>query len=59
MGRAPAEADGFSDAGTQMARHLSAFMRSLQANAFAVGLKEGADAARILASPLAARPASL
>ena len=59
MGGAPAEADGFSDAGARMARHLSAFMRTLQENAFAVGLKESADAARILASPLAARPASL
>jgi uncharacterized protein with von Willebrand factor type A (vWA) domain len=59
MGGAPAEAGGFSGAGARMARRLSAFMRTLQENAFAVGLKESADAARVLASPLAARPASL
>ena len=53
MGGAPAEAVDLSGAGARMARRLSAFMRTLQENALAVGLKEGADAARILASPLA------
>jgi uncharacterized protein with von Willebrand factor type A (vWA) domain len=59
MGGAPAGAGDFSEAGARMARHLSAFMRTLQENAFAAGLKESADAALVLASPLAARPASL
>jgi uncharacterized protein with von Willebrand factor type A (vWA) domain len=34
-------------------------MRTLRDNAFAVGLKESEDAVRVLASPLAARPARL
>jgi len=55
----PAEAGDVSEAGTYMARRLSAFMRTLRDNAFAVGLKEGADAAQVLASPLALRRDSL
>jgi uncharacterized protein len=51
----PPEAGGFSDAGEYLAQRLSTFMRTLRENAFAVGLKEGADAAAVLASPLAAR----
>lgn len=42
-----------------MAQRLSAFMRTLRDNAFAVGLKESEDAAQVLASGLAIRPASL
>jgi uncharacterized protein with von Willebrand factor type A (vWA) domain len=38
-----------------MARRLSAFMHTLRDNGFAVGLKEGEDAAAVLASPLAGR----
>ena len=59
MCRVPAEAGDVSEAGTYMARRLSAFMRTLRDNAFAVGLKEGADAAQVLASPLALRRDSL
>jgi uncharacterized protein len=59
MCRVPAEAGDFSEAGTYMAQRLSAFMHTLRDNAFAVGLKEGADAAQVLASPLALRRDSL
>ena len=59
MCRVPAEAGDVSEAGTYMARRLSAFMHTLRDNAFAVGLKEGADAAQVLASPLALRRDSL
>ena len=59
MGSASAEAGDFSEAGVCMAQQLSAFMHTLRENAFAVGLKEGADAALVLASPLAARRDSL
>lgn len=55
MGCMPPEAGDFSEAGVYIARRLSAFMRTLRENEFPVGLKEGADAAQVLASPLAAR----
>jgi uncharacterized protein len=55
MGCMPPEAGDFSEAGVHIARRLSAFMRTLRDNEFPVGLKEGADAALVLASPLAAR----
>jgi uncharacterized protein with von Willebrand factor type A (vWA) domain len=42
-----------------MARRLSAFMHTLRDNGFAVGLKEGEDAAAVLASPLATRRGAL
>jgi uncharacterized protein len=38
---------------------MARFTRTLRDNAFAVGLKEGEDAARVLGSDLAARPATL
>jgi uncharacterized protein with von Willebrand factor type A (vWA) domain len=53
------EAGDFPEAGAHMARRLSAFMHTLRDNAFAVGLKEGEDAAVVLASPLATRRDSL
>lgn len=59
MGPPPAEAGDIADAGLHLAQRPLAFLRTLRENAFAVGLDEGADAARVLASPLAARPASL
>jgi uncharacterized protein len=59
MGCVASEANDVTDAGAHMARRLSAFMHTLRDNAFAVGLKEGADAAQVLASPLAARRDSL
>ena len=59
MGSPAPEAGDFTAAGAHMARRLSAFMHTLRDNAFAVGLKEGEDAAVVLASPLAARRDSL
>jgi hypothetical protein len=50
----PPEAGDFGEAGALLAQRLSAFMHTLRENAFAVGLREGADAAQVLASPLAA-----
>ena len=57
--RVASDASDFSGAGARMAWRLSAFMQTLRENSFAVGLKEGADAALVLASPLAARRESL
>lgn len=54
----PPEAGDFSGVGDAIAARLSDFMRTLRANAFAVGLKEGEDAVRIAATPLALRPAT-
>jgi uncharacterized protein len=59
MGCMPSEAGDFSEPGVYIAQRLSAFMRTLRENSFPVGLKEGADAALVLASPLAARRESL
>ena len=47
------------EAGAAVLARLAGFTATLRDNGFAVGLAEAADAARILASPLAARPASL
>jgi uncharacterized protein len=55
MGCGPPETGDFREAGVHIARRLSAFMHTLRENAFPVGLKEGADATQVLASPLAAR----
>ena len=43
--------------GERIASRLAGFTATLRDNGFAVGLAETGDAARILASPLAARPA--
>jgi uncharacterized protein len=59
MGCVAPEAVDFTQAAAHMAWRLSAFMHTLRDNAFAVGLKEGEDAAAVLASPLAARRDSL
>jgi uncharacterized protein len=59
MGCAPPEAGDLAEVGASMARRLSGFMHTLRENAFVVGLEEGADAALVLASPLATRPHSL
>jgi uncharacterized protein with von Willebrand factor type A (vWA) domain len=48
-----------SDAGARALRRLAGFTATLRDNGFAVGLAESADGARIIASPLAARPALL
>ena len=45
------------DAGALMLGRLAGFIATLRDNGFRVGLAEAGDAARILASPLAARPA--
>lgn len=55
----PPDAGDFSEASAYMAKRLSAFMRTLRDNAFAVGLKESQDAAAVLACPLAGRPFAL
>jgi uncharacterized protein with von Willebrand factor type A (vWA) domain len=47
------------DAGGHMLSRLAGFSATLRDNGFAVGLAEASDAARILASPLAARPSLL
>ncbi|HMN72655.1 MAG TPA: carbon monoxide dehydrogenase, partial [Rhodoblastus sp.] len=52
----PPEAADYSALGDAIAARISDFMRTLRANAFAVGLKEGEDAARIATTPLAQRP---
>src|SRR5438270_9976917 len=45
--------------GAAMREKLAGFARTLRDNGFKVGLAESADALAILASPAAARPASL
>jgi uncharacterized protein with von Willebrand factor type A (vWA) domain len=45
--------------GSAMLARLAGFTATLRDNGFAVGLAEAADAARVVASPLAARPATL
>jgi uncharacterized protein with von Willebrand factor type A (vWA) domain len=47
------------DAGPRMLLRLAGFTATLRDNGFAIGSMEAADAARILASPLADRPARL
>lgn len=59
MASASAEAGGFPEPGAHLARRLSVFMHTLRDNGFRVGLKEGEDAAAVLASPLGARRDSL
>ncbi len=46
-------------AGTALLERTTAFAKILRDNAFAVGLKETTDAARLLSTDLAARPSSL
>ena len=48
-----------NEAGALVLAKLIAFAKVLRANAFAVGLKETQDAARLLVSGLASRPSSL
>jgi uncharacterized protein with von Willebrand factor type A (vWA) domain len=58
--RNPASAmNGFDDGGRLIAGRLSAFLRTLRDNGFAVGLQEGQDAAMLIAGGYAARPALL
>ena len=47
------------DVGARVLARLAGFTATLRDNGFAIGLAEAADGARILASPLAARPALL
>ena len=49
----------FSEVGGEMLVRLLSFARSLRDNAFIIGAKETADAARVLASQAAARPSTL
>jgi len=54
-----APADSASFVGPASRRRLAGFVRTLRDNGFAVGLAETVDALAIMASPLAARPATL
>jgi uncharacterized protein with von Willebrand factor type A (vWA) domain len=54
-----AAAKSASEIGVSARERLSRFSRLLRANGFAIGLGETHDALRIMASPLAARPAAL
>ncbi len=56
--RAAAFGDGVA-ASRLIADKLAAFLRTLRDNHFAVGLREGQDAARIMAAGYAARPGAL
>jgi len=47
------------DAGARIVGRLAGFTATLRDNGFSIGLAEAADAARILASPLAVRPSLL
>jgi uncharacterized protein with von Willebrand factor type A (vWA) domain len=47
------------DPGAGLRRQLAGFVRTLRDNGFALGLRETADALRVLATPLAARPSTL
>jgi uncharacterized protein with von Willebrand factor type A (vWA) domain len=51
--------DEMNEASRLVASKLSAFLKTLRDNAFAVGLKEGQDAALLMASGYAERPALL
>jgi uncharacterized protein len=51
--------DEFEGPGPALRRRLAAFLRMLRDNGFSVGLAEAADAARLLASPLATRANTL
>jgi uncharacterized protein with von Willebrand factor type A (vWA) domain len=59
MGCAQSDAGDLNQASARMAHRLSGFLSTLRNNAFAVGLKETEDAAQVLASALASRPAVL
>lgn len=49
----------FEGPGPALRRRLAAFLQMLRDNGFSVGLAEAADAARLLISPVAARPDTL
>ena len=55
----PAACQPMEAIGAGIRRRLAGFVRTLRDNGFALGLKETGDALAILASPLAARPATL
>lgn len=55
MGGAPLTADDAAPAGDHVLDRLTAFMQVLRDNAFAVGLKETEDAARVLGASAGAR----
>lgn len=60
IARSPALAmNDTGDGGRLIAGRLSAFLRTLRDNGFAVGLQEGQDAAMLIAGGYAARPALL
>lgn len=55
----PITCDEINEASRRVAEKLAAFLRTLRDNAFAVGLQEGRDAARLIAEGYAERPALL
>jgi len=55
----PSQSRVLPDVSEQLLARMADFTRALRDNAFAVGLKEGEDAARVLGSDLAARSATL
>jgi len=55
----PITCDEMNEASRRVAEKLSAFMKTLRDNAFAVGLREGRDAARLIAEGYAETPALL
>jgi len=55
----PITCDEINEASRHVARRLAAFLKTLRDNAFAVGLQEGRDAARLIAEGYAERPALL
>lgn len=59
MGSASPRSPDHAELGAHAVARLVAFMHTLRSNGFAVGLKEVEDAAQLMASDLAARPATL
>ena len=55
----PSQLRALPDVSEQLLARMADFTRTLRDNAFAVGLKEGEDAARVLGSDVAARSATL
>ncbi len=55
----PITCEEINEASRRVAERLSAFLKTLRDNAFAVGLQEGRDAARLIAEGYGERPALL
>ncbi len=55
----PPTTDELDDVSRQVSAKLAAFLRTLRDNAFAIGLREGQDAAALMASGYAQKPGLL